>query len=89
MVRLGNPPDADTQALVLAAAEQVVIAEIARIECLAATTDIRRRKPVQRPMRCRMISVLTFLNGLNWIDGRPLQIEEYRKDLFRKCSRYL
>jgi hypothetical protein len=31
-----------------------------------------------------MISAETFLSGLNWIDGQPLVIEEYRKDIFRK-----
>ena len=32
-----------------------------------------------------MIPALTFLSGLNWIDGRPLQIEPYRQDLFRRA----
>lgn len=31
-----------------------------------------------------MISAETFLSGLNWIDGQPLVIEEYRKEIFRK-----
>ena len=31
-----------------------------------------------------MISSLTFFGTLNWIDNRPLQIDEY-KDLFRKA----
>lgn len=32
-----------------------------------------------------MISASTFLSGLRWIDGQPLVIEEYRKDIFRKA----
>jgi hypothetical protein len=31
-----------------------------------------------------MISALTFFGGLNWIDGGPLQIEDYRKEIFQK-----
>ncbi len=31
------------------------------------------------------ISVLTFLDNLNWIDGAPLQVEPYRRDIFRKA----
>ena len=32
-----------------------------------------------------MISALTFLSGLNWIDGRPLRVEDYRNDIFRRA----
>ena len=32
-----------------------------------------------------MISALTFFSTLVWIDGKPLQIEEYRKDLFSRA----
>lgn len=32
-----------------------------------------------------MISAETFLSSLNWIDGQPLVIEDYRKDIFRKA----
>jgi hypothetical protein len=31
-----------------------------------------------------MISALTFFEGLSWIDGGPLVVESYRKELFRK-----
>ena len=31
------------------------------------------------------ISALTFLAGLRWIDGKPLQIEPYRRDIFRRA----
>lgn len=37
---LGNPSDAPTMALVIAAAEAVVLAEIARQECLAGMTGL-------------------------------------------------
>jgi hypothetical protein len=32
-----------------------------------------------------MISALTFFAGLNWINGRPLVIEPYRQDIFRRA----
>jgi hypothetical protein len=32
-----------------------------------------------------MISALSFFGTLNWIDGKPLQIEPYRQDLFRRA----
>lgn len=32
-----------------------------------------------------MISVLTFLSGLLWIDGAPIRLELYREDLFRRA----
>ncbi|MFH0295663.1 hypothetical protein AAFX91_00265 [Bradyrhizobium sp. 31Argb] len=31
------------------------------------------------------ISAISFFDGLNWIDGRPLVIEDYRKDIFHKA----
>jgi hypothetical protein len=32
-----------------------------------------------------MISVLDWLDGLNWIDGKPLRLEPYRREIFRKA----
>ncbi|WGD55083.1 hypothetical protein QA641_15000 [Bradyrhizobium sp. CB1650] len=32
-----------------------------------------------------MITSLAFFDGLNWIDGRPLVIEPYRTDIFRRA----
>jgi hypothetical protein len=32
-----------------------------------------------------MISVLTFLSSLRWIDGLPLKVEPYRRDIFRRA----
>src|SRR5882762_7520024 len=31
-----------------------------------------------------MISALTFFATLNWIDGKPLVIEPYRQEIFRR-----
>ena len=54
--------------------------------CIAVTCARSAIRATRR--RCRMISSLIFFGTLNWIDNRPLQIEEYRKDLFSKSSRY-
>jgi hypothetical protein len=31
------------------------------------------------------VSALSFLSSLRWIDGRPLQLEPYRREIFRRA----